>query len=50
VTFRLIAVALEVVLGVGLSVSGAESSINVGLSGGGIDFGSDLILAKGQDS
>ncbi len=44
-TFWLIAVALEVVLGVAFLVSGAESSIDAGLSKAGIDFGSDLITA-----
>jgi hypothetical protein len=44
-TFWLIAVALEVVLGVAFLVSGAESSIDVGLSKAGIEFGSDLITA-----
>lgn len=45
-TFWLIAVALEVVLGVAFLVSGAESSIDAGLSKAGIDFGSDLITAQ----
>ena len=44
-TFWLIAVALEVLLGVAFLVSGAESSIDAGLSKAGIDFGSDLITA-----
>ena len=44
-TFWLVAVALEVVLGVAFLVSGAESSIDAGLSKAGIDFGSDLITA-----
>ncbi len=44
-TFWLIAVALEVVLGVAFLVSGAESSIDAGLSKAGLDFGSDLITA-----
>ena len=44
-TFWLIAVALEVVLGVAFLVSGTESSIDAGLSKAGLDFGSDLITA-----
>jgi membrane protease YdiL (CAAX protease family) len=44
-TFWLVAVALEVVLGVAFLVSGAESSIDAGLAKAGIDFGSDLITA-----
>lgn len=44
-TFWLVAVALEVVLGVAFLVSGAESSIDAGLSKAGIDFGSDLVKA-----
>lgn len=44
-TFWLIAVGLEVVLGVAFLVSGAESSIDAGLSKAGIDFGSDLVTA-----
>ena len=43
--FWLIAVALEVVLGVAFVVSGAESSIDAGLSKAGLDFGSDLLTA-----
>lgn len=43
--FWLIAVGLEVVLGVAFLVSGAESAIDEGLSRAGIDFGSDLITA-----
>jgi membrane protease YdiL (CAAX protease family) len=38
-------VALEVVLGVAFLMSGAESSIDAGLSKAGIDFGSDLVTA-----
>lgn len=44
-TFWLCAVALEVGLGVAFLVSGAESSIDAGLSRAGIDFGSDLVTA-----
>ena len=44
-TFWLIAVALEVVLGLAFLVSGAESAIEDGLSKAGIDFGSDLLTA-----
>ena len=44
-TFWLIAVALEVGLGVAFLVSGAESTIDAGLSEAGIDFGSDLVTA-----
>jgi len=44
-TFWLIAVALEVVLGVAFLLSGAESAIDTGLSKAGIDFGSDLLTA-----
>ena len=44
-TFWLIAVALEVVLGVAFLVSGAESAIEDGLSKAGLDFGSDLLTA-----
>lgn len=44
-TFWLIAVVLEVVLGVAFLVSGAESSIDEGLSKAGLDFGSDLLTA-----
>jgi membrane protease YdiL (CAAX protease family) len=44
-TFWLIAVALEVVLGVAFLVSGAESAIDDGLSKAGLDFGSDLLTA-----
>jgi membrane protease YdiL (CAAX protease family) len=43
--FWLIAVGLEVLLGVAFLVSGAESAIDEGLSHAGIDFGSDLITA-----
>jgi membrane protease YdiL (CAAX protease family) len=38
-------VALEVLLGVAFLLSGAESSIDAGLSKAGIDFGSDLLTA-----
>ena len=44
-TFWLVAVAIEVVLGVAFLVSGAESAIDAGLSEAGIDFGSDLVTA-----
>lgn len=44
-TFWLIAVALEVLLGVAFLVSGAESAINAGLAKAGIDFGSDRVTA-----
>lgn len=44
-TFWLIAVALEVVLGVAFLVSGAESAIEDGLTKAGLDFGSDLLTA-----
>ena len=44
-TFWLIAVALEVLLGVAFLLSGAEPSIDAGLSKAGIDFGSDLLTA-----
>lgn len=44
-TFWLVAVALEVVLGVAFLVSGAESAIDEGLSKAGLDFGSDLLTA-----
>lgn len=44
-TFWLIAVALEVVLGVAFLVSGAESAIDKGLAKAGLDFGSDLLTA-----
>jgi membrane protease YdiL (CAAX protease family) len=43
--FWLIAVALEVFLGVAFLLSGAESAIDTGLSKAGIDFGSDLLTA-----
>ncbi len=43
--FWLIAVALEVLLGVAFLLSGAESAIDAGLSKAGIDFGSDLLTA-----
>lgn len=43
--FWLIAVALEVLLGVAFLVSGAEDAIDTGLSKAGIDFGSDLVTA-----
>jgi len=43
--FWLIAVALEVVLGVAFLLSGAESAIDRGLAKAGIDFGSDLLTA-----
>ena len=44
-TFWLIAVALEVVLGVTFLLTGAESVIDDGLSKAGLDFGSDLLTA-----
>ncbi|RYC07362.1 CPBP family intramembrane glutamic endopeptidase [Nocardioides zhouii] len=44
-TFWLIAVALEVALGVAFLVSGAETAIDDGLSRAGLDFGSDLLTA-----
>jgi hypothetical protein len=44
-TFWLIAVALNVVLGVAFLVTGAESSIDAWLSKAGLDFGSDLLTA-----
>ena len=44
-TFWLIAVALEILLGVAFLLSGAESAIDRGLSRAGIDFGSDLLTA-----
>lgn len=44
-TFWLIAVALEVLLGIAFLLSGAESAIDAGLSEAGIDFGSDLLTA-----
>jgi membrane protease YdiL (CAAX protease family) len=44
-TFWLIAVALEILLGVVFLVSGAESAIDDGLAKAGIDFGSDLLTA-----
>ena len=44
-TFWLIAVALEVLMGVAFLLTGAESSIDAGLSKAGIDFGSDLLTA-----
>ena len=44
-TFWLVAVALEVLLGVAFLVSGAESAIDAGLTEAGIDFGSDLLTA-----
>lgn len=43
--FWLIAVALEILLGVVFLVSGAESAIDDGLAKAGIDFGSDLVTA-----
>lgn len=43
--FWLIAVALEVVIGVLFLASGAEATIDDGLSRAGIDFGSDLVTA-----
>lgn len=43
--FWLIAVGLEILLGVAFLLSGAESAIDEGLSKAGIDFGSDLITA-----
>ncbi len=44
-TFWLIAVGLEVILGVAFLVSGADAAIEEGLSRAGIDFGSDLLTA-----
>lgn len=44
-TFWLIAVALEVLLGVAFVLSGADAAIERGLSAAGIDFGSDLLTA-----
>ena len=44
-TFWLIAVGLEVILGVAFVVSGADAAIEEGLSRAGIDFGSDLLTA-----
>ena len=44
-TFWLIAVALEVLLGVAFLLSGADAAIEEGLSRAGIDFGSDLLTA-----
>ena len=44
-TFWLIAVALEVLLGVAFLLSGADAAIDAGLSEAGIDFGSDLLTA-----
>lgn len=44
-TFWLVAVALEVVLGVAFLLSGAESAIDQGLTRAGLDFGSDLLTA-----
>ncbi len=43
--FWLLAVALEVVLGVAFIVSGAEDAIEEGLQRAGIEFGSDLLTA-----
>ena len=43
--FWLIAMALEVLLGVAFLLSGADSAIDKGLSEAGIDFGSDLLTA-----
>lgn len=43
--FWLIAVALEVLLGVTFLLSGAESAIDAGLTEAGVDFGSDLLTA-----
>ena len=43
--FWLIAVALEVLLGVAFLLSGAEGAIDDGLAKAGIDFGSDLVTA-----
>jgi membrane protease YdiL (CAAX protease family) len=43
--FWLIAVALEVLLGIAFLLSGAEDAIDTGLSKAGIDFGSDLLTA-----
>jgi membrane protease YdiL (CAAX protease family) len=44
-TFWLIAVALEVLLGVAFLLSGADAAIDKGLSQAGIDFSSDLLTA-----
>ncbi|WP_457208535.1 CPBP family intramembrane glutamic endopeptidase, partial [Nocardioides sp. P5_C9_2] len=44
-TFWLIAVGLEVLLGVAFLLSGADAAIEEGLSQAGIDFGSDLLTA-----
>ena len=44
-TFWLIAVALEVVLGVAFLLTGADGAIDRGLSKAGIDFSSDLLTA-----
>lgn len=44
-TFWVIAVALEILLGVAFVLSGAESAIDAGLSKAGVDFGSDLLTA-----
>jgi hypothetical protein len=44
-TFWLIAVALEVVLGVAFLLTGADGAIDTGLSKAGIDFSSDLLTA-----
>jgi membrane protease YdiL (CAAX protease family) len=43
--FWLVAVALEVVLGLALLLTGADAAIDRGLSKAGIDFGSDLVTA-----
>jgi uncharacterized protein len=44
-TFWLIAVALEVLLGVAFLLTGADGAIDKGLSKAGIDFSSDLLTA-----
>jgi membrane protease YdiL (CAAX protease family) len=43
--FWLVAVGLEVLLGVAFLLSGAEQAIEEGLSRAGLDFGSDLVTA-----
>lgn len=44
-TFWLVAVALEVALGVAFLLTGADAAIEAGLSKAGIDFSSDLLTA-----
>jgi membrane protease YdiL (CAAX protease family) len=44
-TFWLVAVALEVILGVAFLLTGADAAIDKGLSKAGIDFSSDLLTA-----